>query len=508
MALISLKSLGVTMSARLFSSLDLTIGAGDRLGIVAANGRGKSTLLKCLTGELEPTSGDITRTRGLRVGHVEQSVPPALLDRTFHQVVAEALPTEQAESEQWRVDVVLDSLDVPEPMRERTMQALSGGWQRLALIARVWVTDPDVLLLDEPTNHLDLSKINQLETWLNALPREVPVVIASHDRAFLDATTNRTLFLRPEQSPVFSLPYSRARQALDEADASADRKFQHDMKVAQQLRRQAAKLNNIGINSGSDLLTVKTKQLNQRAERLEDAASPAHREKSAGAIKLANRGTHAKVLITLDDAAIETPDGTLLFRTGKRHICQGDRIVLLGRNGVGKSRFVTLIRNAIAEPETVRSIKVTPSTVLGYSDQALSGMSGDDTPLAMVSRKFDVGEQRARSLLAGAGVSIDMQERRIGVLSGGQKARLMMLALRLANPNFYLLDEPTNHLDIDGQEALEAELLAHQASCVLASHDRSFIRAIGNRFWLIEKRRLTEVDSPEDFFRSVAEAGG
>ncbi|WP_287300714.1 ATP-binding cassette domain-containing protein, partial [Mesorhizobium sp.] len=115
---------------------------------------------------------------------------------------------------------------------------------------------------------------------------------------------------------------------------------------------------------------------------------------------------------------------------------------------------------------------------------------------------------RARSLLAGAGVGIDMQERRIGVLSGGQKARLMMLALRLANPNFYLLDEPTNHLDIDGQEALEAELLGHQASCVLASHDRSFIRAIGNRFWLIEKRRLAEIDSPEDFFRSVAEAGG
>lgn len=504
MALISLKSLGVTMSAPLFSNLDLTIGAGDRLGIVAANGRGKSTLLKCLTGELEPTSGDITRTRGLRIGHVEQAVPPAVLDRCFHQVVADALPAEQAESEQWRVEVVLDSLDVPEPMRELPMQALSGGWQRLALIARVWVTDPDLLLLDEPTNHLDLAKISQLETWLNALPREVPAVIASHDRAFLDATTNRTLFLRPEQSGVFSLPYSRARQALDELDASTARKFERDMKVAQQLRRQAAKLNNIGINSGSDLLTVKTKQMKERAERLEDAAAPAHREKSAGAIKLANRGTHAKVLITLNDAAVETPDGMLLFRTGKRHICQGDRIVLLGRNGVGKSRFVTLIRNATAEPETVPNMKVTPSTVLGYSDQALSGMSGDDTPLAMVSRKFDIGEQRARSLLAGAGVSIDMQERRIGILSGGQKARLMMLALRLANPNFYLLDEPTNHLDIDGQEALEAELLAHQASCVLASHDRSFIRAIGNRFWLIEKRRLIEVDSPEDFFRSVA----
>ncbi len=106
-----------------------------------------------------------------------------------------------------------------------------------------------------------------------------------------------------------------------------------------------------------------------------------------------------------------------------------------------------------------------------------------------------------------AGVVIETNAN-IGVLSGGQKARLMMLALRLANPNFYLLDEPTNHLDIDGQEALEEELLKHQASCVLASHDRSFIRAIGNRFWLIEKRKLTEVEDPEDFFREVAEAAG
>ncbi|MCV3243031.1 ABC-F family ATP-binding cassette domain-containing protein [Mesorhizobium sp. ZC-5] len=508
MALISLKNLGVTMSAPLFSNLNLVVGSGDRLGIVAANGRGKSTLLRSLAGDFEPTTGDITRTRGLRIGHVEQAVPAALLERTFHQAVADALPPDQADSEMWRVDVVLDSLDVPEAMRERPVNRLSGGWQRLALIARVWVTDPDVLLLDEPTNHLDLAKISQLETWLNALPRDVPVVVASHDRAFLDATTNRTLFLRPENSPVFSLPYSRARDALDEVDASAERKFQRDMKVAQQLRRQAAKLNNIGINSGSDLLTVKTKQLRERAERLEDAALPAHREKSSGAIKLANRGTHAKVLITLDDVSVETPDGTLLFRTGKRPICQGDRIVLLGRNGVGKSRFIELIRRAIAEPETVTApVRVTPSVVLGYSDQALSGMRADDTPLAMLSRKFEVGDQRARSLLAGAGVSIEMQERKIGALSGGQKARLMMLALRLANPNFYLLDEPTNHLDIEGQEALEAELLAHQASCLLASHDRSFIRAVGNRFWLIDKRKLTEVDSPEAFFRAVAEDG-
>ena len=106
-------------------------------------------------------------------------------------------------------------------------------------------------------------------------------------------------------------------------------------------------------------------------------------------------------------------------------------------------------------------------------------------------------------MLAGAGLAVEKQASAIGRLSGGQKARLAMLVLRLTNPNFYLLDEPTNHLDIDGQEALESELMAHEASCLLVSHDRSFVRAVGNRFWLIENRKLIEVDSPEGFFAAA-----
>ena len=505
MALINLRNLGVTLGAPLFSTLDLAIEPMDRLGIVAANGRGKSTLLRCIAGTLEPTSGEITRSRGLRIGHVEQDIPAGLSHSRFDDVVRRALPAEQAETESWRVDVVLDSLEVPQTLRERPLAQLSGGWQRLAMLARVWVTDPDVLLLDEPTNHLDLARISQLEDWLNALPRNVPVLVCSHDRAFLDATTNRTLFLRPDRSHVFSLPYSRARAALDEVDASQERRFQREMKTAQQLRRQAAKLSNIGINSGSDLLTVKTKQLKQRAERLEGAARPAYQERSAGSIRLGNSGTHARVLVTLDDAAVETPDRTLLFRTGKRWICQGDRVVVLGPNGAGKSRLIELIRTAIDEPHgSPETVKATPSLELGYSHQDLSGLADDDTPLAAICRRFEVSEQRARSLLAGAGLVIDMQSRAIGILSGGQKARLAMLVLRLTNPNFYLLDEPTNHLDIEGQEALESELMAHEASCLLVSHDRSFVRAVGNRFWQIEKRRLIEVEGPEAFFASAA----
>jgi len=508
MTLINIRNLGVTLSAPLFSRLNLVVNAGDRIGLVAANGRGKSTLLRCMAGTMEASEGEITRSRGLTVGYVEQNMPEALMDRPFYAAVLETLSADQRLSERWRVDVALESLEVPEALRQRPLKHLSGGWQRLAMLARAQVAEADVLLLDEPTNHLDLARIGQLENWLNALPSEMPVVISSHDRAFLDATTNRTLFLRPEQSQVFSLPYTRARAALRETDASNERRYQRDLKTAQQLRQHAAKLNNIGVNSGSDLLLSKTRQLKQRAEKLEDAAKPAHRERSAGTIKLANRPTHAKVLVALDDAAVETPDGRLLFRTGQKFIGKGDRIVLLGPNGAGKTRLVATLRAAIENPDAAQAgIKATQSLVLGYCDQALAGLADADTPMRTIVRRFDVGDQRARALLAGAGLAIEMQGRPIGRLSGGQKARLGMLLLRLAQPNFYLLDEPTNHLDIEGQEALEAELMDHQASCLLVSHDRNFVRTVGNRFWLIEGRKLREVEGPDGFFASVGAAG-
>jgi ATPase subunit of ABC transporter with duplicated ATPase domains len=508
MSLINIRNLGVTLGAPLFSGLNLVVNAGDRVGLVAANGRGKSTLLRCIAGLTDATEGEITKSRGLTVGFVEQDIPASLMEMPFQAAVLDTLAIERRAAESWRVDVALESLEVPETLRQRPLKQLSGGWQRFAMLARVLVTEADVLLLDEPTNHLDLARIKHLEEWLNQLPRDMPVVISSHDRAFLDAVTNRTLFLRPEQSQIFVLPYARARAALDEADAADARRYQRDVKTAQQLRQQAAKLNNIGINSGSDLLLSKTRQLKQRAERLEDAAKPAHLERSAGTIRLANRGTHAKVLIALDDSTVASPDGRPLFKTGQQFICRGDRIVLLGPNGAGKTRLVAMLRAAIEAPQTAQAgIKATESLVLGYCDQALGDLGDSDTPMQTIARRFDVGDQRARALLAGAGLSIEMQGRPIGRLSGGQKARLGMLVLRLTQPNFYLLDEPTNHLDIEGQEALEDELMNHQASCLLVSHDRNFVRTVGNRFWSIDNKKLVELEGPERFFESVGKTG-
>ena len=505
MAQINTKDLGITLGTELFSGLTVELRGGDRIGLVAANGRGKSTLLRCLAGQLDPTTGDITRSRGMRTGLVEQDVPGPLATLTVQQAVSAALNPEQAETEGWRVDVVLDELEVPHDLRSRPLSALSGGWQRMALLARIWVTEPDALLLDEPTNHLDLERIGQLQRWLKQLPRDLPVLIASHDRAFLDDVTNRTLFLRAGDSHSFALPYSRARAALAEADEATARRHANELKQAAQLRKQAAKLKNIGINSGSDLLITKTKQLSDRAEKIEQAAKPAWSERSAGAIRLTNSGSHAKALVALEDAHVTAPDGRPLFRTGKLWISPGDRVVLLGRNGTGKTRLVQMIQQAFTTP--VPGVKCAATLKPGYADQGLEALGPHRTPADLIAGEFDVGDQAARSLLAGVGIRIDLQAAPLRLLSGGQKARLAMLVLRLSQPNFHLLDEPTNHLDIEGQEALEGELLAQEACCLLVSHDRSFVRAVGHRFWQIDGKTLVEVDSPEPFFAASLAAG-
>ena len=308
MALISLRGVGVLTPRPLFQNLSFNVGPGDRIGLVAGNGGGKSTLLRCIAGLATPDMGSVTLSRGLRVGYVEQDVPDTLLGLSLHEAVRRALPSAEREHEAWRVGAVLDEFETPDELRDRPVAALSGGWQRLALLARVWVTQPDALLLDEPTNHLDGEKIAVLEAWINGPAARTPTLIASHDRSFLDACTTRTLFLRPGASRFYAHHYSRARPLLADDDAAQDRKHAKDAKEVDRLRRNAGELRNVGVNSGSDLLQKKSMQLRDRAEKLEQTLRPAHTERP-GAIRLASRGTHAKVLAAFRDAAVAAPDG-------------------------------------------------------------------------------------------------------------------------------------------------------------------------------------------------------
>lgn len=498
---ISLKDAGFLAHISLFKNLTFSIGPGDRVGLVAQNGAGKSTLLKCIVGELELSEGEITSTRGAAIGYVSQSAGPELADLSFRDAVLAALPSEIHDTGSWRADVVLDSLGAPPEIQQLPVTALSGGWQRLMLLARTWVTDPDALLMDEPTNYLDLEKILLLENWIHTWARDVPMIIASHDRSFLDEVTNRTLFLRPGTSVFLPLPYSEARKELAQMDAADAAGRERDLKQANQLRRQSAKLKNIGINSGSDLLVKKQKQLRERAEKIEDAASDLHSDRTAE-ITLANRDTHAKSLIRINEVKIATADGRALFDIQKLDIFRGDCIVILGRNGTGKSTLIRLLREALTSDQETPGIKVTPSLVLAYMDQALSDMPLDQTPFELLAGGGH-SDARYRSALATAGIVYDKQSRPIRTLSFGERSRLALLGLRFAEPNFYLLDEPTNHVDISGQEDLAEEIRSRGVSCVLVSHDRAFVRDVGTRFLIVENGRIREEESPEPYFISL-----
>jgi ATPase subunit of ABC transporter with duplicated ATPase domains len=209
--------------------------------------------------------------------------------------------------------------------------------------------------------------------------------------------------------------------------------------------------------------------------------------------------------VSLEDAAITAPDGRLLFRTGRLWIGPGERVVVLGPNGAGKSRLLAAVAAAIGGE--AGAIRVAAALRAGEVDQELAGIAGERSPLAAVTRRSDLGEARARAVLAEAGFDMAAQEAGLARLSGGQRARLAMLLLRLARPNFYLLDEPTNHLDIAGQEALEEELASQEAAALIVSHDRRFAEGAGNRFWLIEGRVLREVEGPEGCFQAAMAEG-
>lgn len=502
MGTITLRGLGLAFQRPLFSGLDLTLGRGERLGLVAGNGAGKSSLLRCIAGRLEPSAGEILRSRGLTVGFVEQDPPEAWAALSLAEVVRRGLPPGEREGEGWRVEVLLEDLGTPPELLERPMQALSGGWQRLAMLARAAVAEPDLLLLDEPSNHLDLRQIQRLEAWLTGPSAPAMLIVASHDRAFLDRVTQRTLFLSPERGRLFAHPFTRARALLEEERGAEAAKLAKDAKEVKRLRRSAGELKNIGINSRSDAAQKKAQQMARRADALEESLRGPERERP-GLVRLETSGSHAKVLLSLKGVTVERPGGGALFRLEKLELRQGERAVLLGRNGVGKSCLLALLRRAV-EGETVAGVRVAPSVVPGILDQQQADLPGDASPFALVSRGFSLGDQRCVSLLAGAGFAANEQGRPLASFSPGQRARLALLLLRLAEPNLYLLDEPTNHVDIAGREALEAEILEQQASALFVSHDRRFVEAVATRFLLVERGRLREIDSPEVFYRQLS----
>jgi ATPase subunit of ABC transporter with duplicated ATPase domains len=474
-----------------------------RTALVGENGAGKSTLLACLAGDLELNRGKIVRSRGLAIGFVPQEVPAELLDLSVREVLERSLIRIGAPDETWRIDILLDEIGLSAAAADRPYAELSGGWRRLVLIAAAARLEaPHILILDEPTNHLDIGAINLLETWLSEENR-LPMLIVSHDRAFLERMSTRTIFLRDDGAHVFKAPFAEAREALLHRDAADARRARLEAKEITRLEAAAARYHLWGMKNPD--LHKRQRAMETRIAHIEAARTKVHAPRERR-LELAEGDIEAKVALRLKDFTLTTPDGARTLVTIDRlAIASGERVALLGPNGAGKSTLLTALAAAWspgAHYDGSAPIRFNPAVRIAWFDQSMSGLPLEESLVGYLTDIDGVGEREAARALAQAGFAFVRTREPISVLSYGERARLMFLRLKLERPNLYLLDEPTSHLDIEGQEALEAQLDEADVACIFVSHDRWFTRAAATRFLEIRRGKLVEVEDPEAFFDS------
>ena len=471
-----------------------------RTALVGENGAGKSTLLKCLAGENKLSSGQIVRSRGLRVGYIPQEIPVELENVSVRHMLERALPAD-AKDDTWKADVLIDDLRVPLNLGEKKFGELSGGWQRLLLIAAAKLGEPDIVILDEPTNHLDIENINKLERWLAESIR-LPMLIVSHDREFLDRTTTRTIFLRRDGAHHFKAPFAAAREQLLQNDATSARRRALEEREVARLEKIAARYKAWGVLN--DAFHKKQRATEKRIARIEDNATEVYKAKNRK-LELNDETIDAKIALRLQNLTVRTPDNSRILVTVDRLvIAAGERVALLGANGSGKSTLLSVLATAydpLQEHYDGRAaIRFNPATKLVYFDQRMADLPLDVSLHDYIARIKTVNNAQAVAILAKAGFPFERLDDKVRTLSYGEQTRLVFLYMKLLQPNFYLLDEPTNHLDIEGQEDLEEQLEQSDVSCIFVSHDRYFTRTAATRFLEIRGGRLVEVDDADEFF--------
>ena len=409
-----------------------------------------------------------------------------------------------AVGEDWRIDLLLDEIEVSAAVADGSFGALSGGWQRLILIAgAARLEEPDILILDEPTNHLDIGNINVLERWLDT-GIGMPMLIVSHDREFLNRVSTRTLFLREDGAHLFKAPFVQAREALLRRDAAAAVRRKLEEREIKRLEAVAARYHAWGVKNPD--FHKRQKATETRIAHIEAAKTRVYQPRERR-LELGEGEMEAKTTLRLADLTVRTPDGArTLIRIDRFAIAAGDRVALLGQNGAGKSTLLNVIADAF-DPRRVHydgasPVRFNPGARLVYFDQTMRDLPLYESLLDYVLAAEGVTERDAIRALAQAGFAFARLREPIVTLSHGERSRLTFLKLKMMKPNLYLLDEPTSHLDIEGQEDLEGQLEEAEVACIFVSHDRWFTRASATRFVEIRRDRLVEVDSPDAFFEA------
>jgi ABC transport system ATP-binding/permease protein len=470
--LISLEKVSKAYAPRvLLDGVSLGVSAGERIGVVGRNGAGKSTLLTLLAGVAEPDSGRVARTSGLRVGYLPQR-------DTFSGTVAEIafgrLASDQAWERDARIRAVVAEL-LPGIGLDADVARLSGGERRRVALTSLLAADPDILLLDEPTNHLDLEAIDWLGRYLAA--RSGALIVVSHDRWLLDTACDEMWEVADGQVYQHEGGYSAYVLAQVERQAVAD--------ANEQRRRNLARKELAWLRRGPQARSTKPKFRVAAANALIAAEPPARDRVELTQLASARLG---KTVLELEDVTVDVGDRPLLDDITWR-LGPGDRVGMVGVNGAGKT---TVLRLLAGEPLPAAEVTIGGHVVrgqtvrIGHLSQELAELDPDKRVLetvAEVKLRIQVGKREltASQLLERLGFTGDRQWTPVADLSGGERRRLQMLRLLMAEPNVLLLDEPTNDLDIEMLTEFEDVLDGWPGTLVVVSHDRYFLERVTDR---------------------------
>jgi len=486
------------------------VKSGDRIGLVGVNGAGKSTQLKIVTGEVEPTAGDIIRPQDLKISYLSQEFevdPDRTVRDEFWTVFEEAnrvqhrlhqIPDlmEQADPEQLealiheldkqqrrfealdgygleaRIEKILPEMGFAPADGDRYVGEFSGGWQMRMGLGKILLQAPDVLLLDEPTNHLDLDTIEWLEGYLKGL--NTPMVIVSHDREFLDRLCTQVVETERGVSTTYLGNYSAYLAQKLENQAAQVSAFERQQK---ELAKQQAFVERF---RASATRSTQAKSREKQLDKIERIEAPEASGRSLH-FRFPPAPRSGREVVTITDLT-HAYDDKILFLGSHLLIERGDRIAFLGHNGAGKSTLLRLI--AGLEPASDGTVELGQHNVIpSYFEQnQAEALDLSKTVLETIHDEVpDWTNEEVRTLLGRFLFSGDMVFKAVDALSGGEKARLALAKMLLRPANLMMLDEPTNHLDIPAKEMLEEALQHYDGTVLLVSHDRYFISRVATK---------------------------
>ena len=498
----------------ILKDISFAINDGDRLGVIGVNGAGKTSLFKVITGEYTPDSGAVYVQKGHTVGVLEQNADLSSLPGevscieymytaypTLLKLEKEIAETEAALTGATDVDETMSltarlneqnsrfaslgglefrsrcrgmllRLGFDEELITRQIRTLSGGqYTRLAL-ARLLATEPDILMLDEPTNHLDIDALAWLESFIAGYKKTV--IIISHDRYFLDRTTNKTLWLRYGKARLYSGSYSRCKEQSDAEAASLEHRYKEQQKEIARIKANIEFQRRCNQEHNYVTIRAKEKQLARM-----DLVELAPKDEKNIRLRFAEEDESTGNVLEAKDLDFSYGERTLIKNLSFL-IRRGERVMFLGANGTGKSTLMKLINSMM--PPTRGRITLGYNIKIGYYDQENRGLTDSNTVFGELREAYpDKTDLELRSTLALFLFDADDIQRQVSTLSGGERARLTLAKLILKKVNLLVMDEPTNHLDIGSCEALENALLGFMGTIVAVSHDRYFINRIATR---------------------------